>query len=265
MAAVRRFTSEYLAATRDGMWADSRGALAGLDLQTRREVIDVGAGSGEFTAVLRSECNGRVVAVDADPDLLAHVGPPRLLGDALRLPIRDGSSDLVVCQALLVNLPDPVDAIAEFARVSSDLVAAVEPDNGAVTVESTVDAESALARRARERYLEGVGTDVALGDASAVFEAAGLESISVRRYDHVRTVEAPYSDRDVEAARRKATGQALADDRATMLAGSTSPGEFDDLRQDWRTMGRAVVTQMQAGEYRREERIPFYVTVGRVA
>lgn len=247
------------------MWADSRAALDPLALDSRERVLDVGAGTGEFTAVLRSETDGTVVAVDADGDLLGEVPPPRLLGDATRLPVRDAGADLVVCQALLVNLPEPLDAVAEFGRVSSDLVAAVEPDNGAVTVESTVDAESALARRARERYLDGVATDAALGDASDLFEAAGLVDVSVSRYVHVRSVEGPYTERDVEAARRKATGEAIADDRPTILAGSTTPAEFDALRQDWRAMGRAVVEQMQAGEYRREERIPFYVTVGRVA
>jgi SAM-dependent methyltransferase len=246
------------------MWADSREALDPLALDSRERVLEVGAGSGEFTAVLRAETDGTVVALDADRRLLSGVPPPRLVGDATHLPVRDARVDLAVCQALLVNLPAPGEAIAEFSRVSSDLVAAIEPDNSAVTVESTVDAESRLARGARERYLDGVRTDAALGDATALFEAAGLEAISVHRYDHVRTVEDPYSERDVEAARRKATGEAIADDRRTILAGSTTAAEFDDLRQDWREMGRSVVEQMRAGEYRREERIPFYVTVGTV-
>ncbi len=246
------------------MWADSREALAPLGLDSRDRVLDVGAGTGEFTAVLRSETDGTVLALDADRELVTDVPSPRLLGDATHLPLRDALVDLVVCQALLVNLPEPRDAIAEFVRVSTDLVAAVEPDNSAVTVESTVDAESRLARRARERYLDGVMTDASLGDVTDLFEAAGLEDVSTRRYDHVRVVEDPYSERDVEAARRKATGEAIADDRATILAGSTTPGEFADLRQDWRAMGREVVDQMRAGEYRREERVPFYVTVGRV-
>jgi SAM-dependent methyltransferase len=261
---VRRFTSEYLAATREGMWADSREALDPLGLGDRERVLDVGAGTGELTAVLRDETPGTVVAVDADPDLLAEVPPPRLLGDATSLGIRAAAVDLVVCQALLVNLPDPSAAIAEFARVSSDLVAAIEPDNSAVAVESTIPAETRLARRARERYLDGVDTDAALGAVADQFEAAGLRDVAVRRYEHVRSVEAPYSERDVEAARRKATGAGLAADRETMLAGSTTAGEFDELRQDWRAMGRDVVEQMQAGEYRRRETIPFYVTVGRV-
>lgn len=262
---MRRFTSEYLEATREGMWADSREALAPLSLADRERVLDVGAGTGALTAVLREETPAPVIAVDADRQLLGEVGPPRLLGDAMGLPVRDGAVELVVCQTLLVNLPDPTGAIDEFARVSSDLVAAIEPDNAAVAVDSTVDAEAGLARRARERYLAGVETDVTLGALRARFEAVGLRDVTVRRYEQVRTVEGPYSARDVEAARRKATGEGLAADRETILAGPTTPAEFDEFRQAWREMGRTVVEQMQAGRYRRRESIPFFVTVGRVA
>jgi SAM-dependent methyltransferase len=263
-AGVRRFTSEYLDATREGMWADSRAALEPCSLADRERVLDVGAGTGALTAVLREETPAPVVAVDADRRLLREVPPPRLLGDARRLPVRDGAVDLVVCQALLVNLPDPAGVIAEFASVSSDLVAAIEPDNAAVSVESTVDAEERLARRARARYLAGVDTDVTLGALRDRFESAGLRDVTVRRYEQVRTVDGPYAERDVEAARRKATGEGLAADRETILAGPTTPAAFDDLREAWRDMGRTVVEQMRDGAYRRRETIPFFVTVGRV-
>ena len=262
---MRRFTSEYLAATREGMWADSREALAPLDLPTRECVVDVGAGTGEFTRVLREETEGAVLALDADLALLSTADPPCVLGDATRLPIRTDGVDLAVCQALLVNMPDPAAVITEFARASRDLVAAVEPDNASVAVESTVPAEAGLAEQARERYLAGLETDATLGDVSGLFEDAALTDVSVRRYEHVRTVEGPYSERDLEAARRKATGEGLGSDRPTILAGPTTEAEYDELRRAWREMGREVVDQMQAGDYRRRETIPFYVTVGRVA
>jgi SAM-dependent methyltransferase len=262
---VRQFSAEYLETTREGMWADSRAALADLDLQTRDRVLDVGCGTGELTRVLRAETDGTVVGCDADPDLLAHLDPPIVLGDATRLPFDDDSFDLVVCQALLINLPDPAAAVEELARVSSDLVAAIEPDNGAVTVDSTVETESALARRAREQYLDGVGTDVTLGAAvSEHIEAAGLEDIRTRRYDHERTVEPPYSERAIEDARRKATGDGLEDNRAEIVAGEGSQEAYERLREEWRAMGRTVVEQMGEREYRRSEIVPFYVTVGRI-
>lgn len=262
---MREFSTEYLDATREGMWADSREALDPLALDSRRRVVDVGAGTGELTAVLRAETPGTVVALDADADLLARVPDPRIRGDATRLPLRHDAADLVVCQALLVNLADPVAALREFARASSDLVAAIEPDNSEVTLSSTVEAEATLARRARRHYIEGVATDAALGGAAALFREAGLSDVTVRRYDHVRVVEPPYSPADLEAARRTVTGEGLAADREEILAGDATRAEYEALREDWRSIGREVVEQMDDGEYRQRETVPFYVTVGRVS
>ena len=262
---MREFSAEYLRTTRAGMWAESREALSDLALDSRERVLDVGCGTGELTAVLREETEASVVGLDADRDLLAHVSGPTVQGDALSLPFPDASFDLVVCQALLINLPEPARAVREFARVSSDRVAAIEPDNGAVSITSTADPEARLAERARDLYLAGVETDVTLGaDAADVFETAGLSGISTRRYDHERTVEPPYSAAAIEAARRKASGASLDDDRATMLAGDATPEQLDELRAAWRSMGREAVAQMQSESYHRHERVPFFVTVGRV-
>jgi len=261
---VRRFTAEYLTATREGMWEDSRQALEPLGLERCERVLDVGAGTGELTQVLREESPGGVAALDADADLLAHTGGSSVVGDACTLPLAEDSTDLVVCQALLVNLPDPERAVREFARVASKRVAVIEPDNSAVTIDSTVDAEPPLTRRARERYLTGVDTDASFGAATELFERVGLSGVKVCRYDHERTVDPPYTERDVESARRKASGAGIGVDRAAVLAGGMTPEEFDELREEWRAMGREVVEQMQSGEYRQRETVPFYVTVGTV-
>ncbi|SDJ80251.1 Methyltransferase domain-containing protein [Halovenus aranensis] len=261
---MRQFTAEYLESTRAGMWEDSLDALCELDLEDRQRVLDVGAGTGELTRTLRNQTAGTVVALDADRTLLDHVAGPRLRGDATRLPFADGSFDLVVCQALLVNLPDPAAVIEEFARVSADRVAVIEPDNSAVAIESTVTAEAPLARRARERYLDGVETDAALGAVPDLFVAAGLENVRVERYDHERRIESPYSERALEDARRKASGTGIDADRETILAGDTSTESFEALREEWRAMGREVIEQMQNGTYCQREVVPFYVTSGRL-
>ncbi len=265
---MRQFSEAYLRRTREGMWEDSRAALADLDLPGRERVLDVGCGTGALSRVLAEESGATVVGLDADTDLLAvaaeHV--PVVAGDALRLPVRDGAVDLVVCQALLVNLPDPGAAVAEFRRASTDLVAAVEPDNAAVDVASSVAEEERLERRARALYLDGVETDATLGGEGtrAAFEAAGLSDVRTRRYEHTRVVEPPYSEADLADARRKASGAGLSDDRATLRAGGASPAALDDLHSAWREMGRSVVEAMAEGTYRRTETVPFYVTVGRV-
>ena len=266
IADVRRFDAEYLRETRRGMWSDDREALEVLDVGPDDDVLDVGCGTGALTRVLAEETDGRAVGLDVDRNLLrdGSCDVPVVAGDARSLPFAEDSFDLVICQALLINLPDPDRVVREFARVAADRVAAVEPDNARVAVESSVEAEPRLERRAREAYLEGVETDVALGPVPDRFEAAGLENVRVRRYDHTRTIEPPYGDPALKAARRKATGVGLDGDRATILAGGLAPEEYDDLRADWRAMGRDVVAAMQAGDYRREETVPFFVTVGEV-
>ena len=250
------------------MWADSRDALADLSLPSRERTLDVGCGTGELTRVLAEETPGTVVGVDADESLLrvAHEETDLdvVAGDALRLPFSDDSFDLVACQALLVNLPDPGAAVTEFARVSSDLVAAIEPQNAEVRVASTVDAEERLERRVREAYLDGVETDVAPGDRVAeAFRAAGLSDVRTSRYRHEKRVEPQYAEASLSGAARKARGDALAD-HETELRRTLSDAEYDDLRRDWRAMGRDVVDQMREEEYRRVEEVPFDVTVGRV-
>lgn len=263
---MRRFDADYLESTRRGMWEEV-GTLADLELGSRERIADVGCGTGELTRVLARESPADVIGIDADRDLLkgAREHVPTLAGDATRLPLRDDAVDLVTCQALLINLPEPRLAVEEFARVSSELVCAIEPDNSRVEVGSTVDGEAALARRARERYIEGVGTDVTLGEGSKeLFEAAGLSDLRTRRYDHEKRVNAPYDESALEGAKRKATGAGIESDRETLLEGDLEPAGFDELRAEWREMGREAIEQMQAGEYERVERVPFYVTVGRV-
>lgn len=265
---MRRFSEAYLRSTRRGMWTDSREALAPLELEDCERVLDVGCGSGELTRVLAEETDGSVVGVDADPRLLAHVGDAAdaVAGDATALPVADDAVDLAVCQALLINLPEPSAAVAEFRRVATDAVAAIEPDNGAVTVESTVEGEAELEERARRAYCEGVATDVSLGgeETASVFEDAGLEDVRTTRYDHEQVVEPPYSEAGLEDVRRKASGAGLDDDRRTMLAGDLDVDGYDELRDAWRAMGREAAEQAQNGEYRRREVVPFYVTVGRI-
>lgn len=248
------------------MW-DARDALADLDLASRDRILDVGCGTGELTRVLREESDATVVGIDADRELLSHVtgADERVMGDATRLPFADDSFDLVVCQALLINLPDPVAAVEEFARVSRDRVAAIEPDNSLVAIESSVDAEPALSHRARHAYIEGVETNVALGaDTESVFEAAGIHDVSVRRHELTRTTEPPYSEADLTSAQRKATGVRLQEQRDTLLRGGLTPDEYATLREEWRRMGREVVEQMQEAAYRRQSATPFFVTAGHV-
>lgn len=256
------FGAEYLRETRQGMWADSREALSELELESCDRVVDVGCGEGALTRVLREECPGEVVGCDRDARLLAELEEPTVQGDAYQLPFTTDSVDLIVCQALLINLSDPERAIEEFARVTRGRIACIEPDNSAVTVESSVETEHRLAGEARRRYLEGIDTDVALGaDAAELLRAAGLSDVTTTRYDQTLRIEPPYTDADVTAVGRKASGTGLRKRRGTMVG---SEEALDSLRSAWREMGREAADQLKHGEYRREETVPFYVAVGTV-
>jgi len=261
---MRQFSAEYLETTRAGLW-DDPAALEPLELDTRERILDAGCGSGELTSVLAERSPANVVAADADRSLLrAAAADERVQADAVRLPF-ERAFDLVVCQALLINLPDPLAALREFARVSVDLVAAVEPDNAAVSVASTAGGEAALAASAREAYVAGVDTDVTLGsNLESLFERAGLSDVRTGTRYHKRVIEPPYSEADVESARRKVRANSLDAARETLLAGGMSESEFEALASDWRAMGRTVVEQMRNDEYRRAEVVPFHVAVGRV-
>lgn len=261
---MRRFSAAYLAETRRGLW-DDRSALVDADLAQRSRILEVGCGSGEFTRVLAEESEAEIVALDADRRLLEQVtSATRVAGDATRLPFVDDAFDLVIGQALLINLPSPSAAVTEFARVSNDLVASIEPDNTAVKVNSTVQAEADLSERAREAFIGGIDTDVGLGHrTSDLFEEAGLRDVTVRYHPHRQRIEPPYSDNAVSGAAKKASGSRLTDHEETLLE-SFDPGDFDEFREEWRAMGRRVIDQMQDDDYEREEITPFYVTVGSV-
>lgn len=264
---MRRFSVDYLADTRRGMW-DDRSALAPLDISEQQRIVDVGCGTGSLTHVLREEAapESTVVGLDADPILLSEVDPPTVLGDAQHLPIGHGPVDLLTCQALLVNMADPVAVLREFARASRNLVAVIEPDNGAVSVQSTVPEEERLTRRARQAYVTGVDTDVTLGSsAAALFREAGLSIRSTAVHQLRREIAPPYSDHALEGARRKMQASRLDEAEATLRAGGLDEQKYAELAAEWRAMGRSVVEQMNDGSYRRTEVIPFHVVVGQVS
>lgn len=283
------------------MWADSRAALEDLQLSSRHHILDVGCGTGELTGVLASEAAAgdesdspitggsdgdrdgpkpattdvEIVGVDADESLLsiardrwrdesAPVPATFVRADGRTLPFVDGSFDLVVCQALLSNLQTPASTLDEFRRLSSDLVAAIEPDNAAVGVSSTIDAEESLEQRVREAYMDGIDTDVAIATSlPELFEETGLEDVTVRRYLHEKRIEPPYSETAIEGAAKKASGAGIAEHEREIRQ-AIGKNEYDNLVSAWREMGRTVVSQMQANEYERVEIVPFSVTVGRV-
>jgi SAM-dependent methyltransferase len=105
--------------------------VAGLSLPEGATAIDVGCGEGRHAIELARRFGYAVTGVDpvvrhveaaraaSRPDGAASGpdGPAFELGSAERLPVADGSADLVWCRDVLVHVADLRGAFAEFRRV----------------------------------------------------------------------------------------------------------------------------------------------------
>jgi malonyl-CoA O-methyltransferase len=101
--------------------------LARLDLMalTPRVVVDAGAGTGHASrALIRRYPKAQVIAVDFSARMLHAAGRQqswlrrfaRVCADAQRLPLADGSVDLILSN-LMLQWCDPTQVFAEFRRV----------------------------------------------------------------------------------------------------------------------------------------------------
>jgi demethylmenaquinone methyltransferase / 2-methoxy-6-polyprenyl-1,4-benzoquinol methylase len=109
----------------DGGWR--RAAVAATDLESGAAAIDVACGTGKLAAALAERVGpfGRVLAIDLAPAMIAeaiahHRDLVQLefrVGDALALPVADGSFDAATIGFGLRNLADFEAGFRELARV----------------------------------------------------------------------------------------------------------------------------------------------------
>jgi SAM-dependent methyltransferase len=88
-----------------------------------RSVLEIGCGTGHFARWFASRLSF-AIGLDRAPAMLADFrtaspGIPLVLGDAHRLPIRDGGVDLSALVVSLEFMDDPSAALAEATRVAS--------------------------------------------------------------------------------------------------------------------------------------------------
>ncbi len=120
--------SEHARALLAAEWRYLGRLLAGREAP---RVLDLACGSGSF-ALAWAERGAAVVGIDFDRDLLtagrerwrgAHPSPGPLVepvwvaGDAGRMPVPDGSVDVVFCNSLLEHVPDWRRVLFEMSRV----------------------------------------------------------------------------------------------------------------------------------------------------
>lgn len=98
---------------------------AQLQLRPGQTVVDVGCGPGNLTTALADAVgpHGLTVGVDLSKQMLAraaHQARPNmglLHADATRLPFLDHSIDAAAATAVIMLVPEPVDALTEMIRV----------------------------------------------------------------------------------------------------------------------------------------------------
>ncbi|MBI5502665.1 MAG: methyltransferase domain-containing protein [Deltaproteobacteria bacterium] len=92
-------------------------ALRAAEVAAGSRVLDVGAGPCPYRSLF-SHCEYRAHDfAQLPPDLSGGYGRLDYVSDILRLPVEDGSFDVVLCTEVLEHVPDPEGAVRELARV----------------------------------------------------------------------------------------------------------------------------------------------------
>jgi demethylmenaquinone methyltransferase / 2-methoxy-6-polyprenyl-1,4-benzoquinol methylase len=104
----------------DRAWRQAAALAAGL--ADGQSAVDVACGTGALTRELAASAPGAtVLGVDFSWEMVRRAAGPgpryHLVGDALRLPLRDSSVDVVTIAFGLRNLPEPGRGLLEFRRV----------------------------------------------------------------------------------------------------------------------------------------------------
>jgi ubiquinone/menaquinone biosynthesis C-methylase UbiE len=177
----------------DELAPDSAALLDRVGLRPGQSAIDLGCGPCGILDLLagRVSPGGQVVGLDADPvhtAMAAAFASDRKLSDvaivtadARHTGLPSGSFDLVHARTLLVNLPDPAQAVAEMARLAKPggQVAVAEPDTEHAFCYPPVPAFDRLGEIFRVVFRRN-GADPAIGRrVPALFRQAGLTDVGV--------------------------------------------------------------------------------------
>ena len=144
-------------------------------------VLDVGCGTGGFTAAIAERSGAEVIGCDRSPALLEHARKTSAAAEwvevsAERLPFADESFDRVLMSLLLHQVDEPAQAVAEAFRVlrrpGALVVRTVLPEDAAERVPFRFF--PTLARMQAEQMPP-------LGELTAWMRAAGFDHIRRRR------------------------------------------------------------------------------------
>jgi SAM-dependent methyltransferase len=220
-------------------------------LREAASLADIGCGLCHWSRLLYHylKVPARFAGVDREPRWLAQaerrfceafpdVPSDHLLfrqGDATRIPLPDGSYEVVTCQTVLMHLARPADALREMVRVlrPGGLLVCVEPNNLwnylAFTSLTAAEPVEAIVRRFEfwlryHRGLQAAGLgDHTIGDLlPGYFSQAGLEDIRVHQSDRVAALFPPYA---------APAQQALLQQERQSHDSSTGPWDREEVRR----------------------------------
>ena len=177
----------------DELAPDSAALLDRAGVRPGQAAVDLGCGPRGILDLLadRVSPGGRVVGLDSDPAhtamAAAFVTSRKLrrvqivTADARRTGLLSGSFDLVHARTLLVNLPDPAQAVAEMVRLAKPggAVAVAEPDTQHALCYPPNPAFDRICRIFAAAFSRN-GADLAIGRrVPELFRQAGLADVEV--------------------------------------------------------------------------------------
>ena len=108
-----------------------------IDIKDKKRILDIGCGTGVITADIALLTQGCITGIDIDKKKLEYARTllpdtvDIMTADALTLPFKDNTFDLVVFHVVLVHIKEQQKAVKEMARVTQKngtVLAVLEPD-----------------------------------------------------------------------------------------------------------------------------------------
>ena len=159
-----------------------------VDIRKRKKILDVGCGSGVITAEVASLTEGDVIGIDIDSQKLeyAKLITPRITlmeADALHLPFKPNTFDLVMFSVVLMHIREQQKAVDEMVRVTRKngiVLATMEPDHAGALHYPESKSHPLFMRTLEER-----GSDTHMGrKLKYIFTSAGLKTeIGITTHD----------------------------------------------------------------------------------
>ncbi|KYK32311.1 MAG: methyltransferase domain-containing protein [Theionarchaea archaeon] len=152
-----------------------------VDIKTKKNILDIGCGTGAVTTDIASLTDGYITGIDIDDKKLEYAKPlisdriTLMRADVLQLPFKDNTFDLVVFNIVLTHILEQQKAVTEMVRVTQKngiVLATMEPDYAGMLHYPESEADSIL-----RTSFEEIGVEMHTGrKLRYLFGKAGLKT-----------------------------------------------------------------------------------------